>query len=174
MNHPYNQRKKLRLENYDYSSNGAYFITICSFQKKKIFSSIFSRGDPCGCPRTELSELGKLAEETISEIEIENHISVDKYVIMPNHIHMIIMLSSPITDSREGCHYGIEDILRKYKSLVANKWLSVCKERNIYMGKIWQRSYYDHIIRSEKDYLDIWKYIDENPLKWELDKYYLL
>ena len=171
MNKQFN-RKPLRLESFDYSSNGAYFITICTHQKKKTLGAILRRGDPCGLPRTNLSPLGKLAEETISEIEQPNYIKVDNYVVMPNHIHMIIMLSSPTPDSREGCHYGIPQVVSKYKSLVANKWLSICKSANKQMGIVWQRSYYDHIIRNETDYLKIWNYIDENPLKWEFDKYY--
>jgi len=145
-----------------------------------------------GLPRTVLSELGVLAEETIHEIEIPNRIHVDKYVVMPNHVHLLLRLSAVTPDSRKGCHYDLEEnnshkgcsggleetscdisrIVGKYKSLVANKWLAVCKSRNQRMGTIWQRSYHDHIIRDERDYSVRWKYIDENPLKWELDKYY--
>lgn len=178
-------RKQLRLVNYDYSSAGIYFITICTFQKKKTFGDILRRGDPCGLPRTALSELGALAEETIREIEIPNRVSVDKYVVMPNHVHLLLRLYGVTPDSRKGCHYGLEErynhpehncdipqIISKYKSLVANKWLGVCKSRNQHMGTIWQRSYHDHIIRDERDYLARWQYIDENPLKWEFDKYY--
>ncbi len=166
------RRKPLRLDNYDYATNGIYFITICTYQKQKTLGVILRRGDPCGLPRTQLSELGNIAEETIREIEIDGCIMVDKYVIMPNHIHLLIKLTAPIPDSRKGCHYDIPQTVSKYKSLVACKWLSVCKSRNQYMGSIWQRSYHDHIIRNEQDYLARWKYIDENPLKWEYDKYY--
>lgn len=169
-NHP--NRKRLRLANYDYSTCGAYFVTICTYKKQKTLCNIFRRGDPCGLPRTKLTELGKLAEETIKEICVENFVNVEKHVIMPNHIHILFMLTAPIGDSRKGCHYDISQLVGKYKSLVACKWLAVCKERNITMGQIWQRSFFDRIIRNEKDYLGFWKYIDENPLKWEFDKYY--
>ena len=80
---------------------------------------------------------------------------IDKYVIMPNHIHLIIIID------RES-NLSISNIIKKYK-----EWIT--KE----IGKsIWQKSYYDHIIRNEKDYLRIWKYIEENIIKWSLDKYY--
>ena len=161
------QRKQLRLENYDYSSGGAYFVTICTYQKQKTLYRILRRGDPCGLPHTELSELGALAKDTIREINVEGYIHIDKYVVMPNHVHLLISLFDPSPDSRKGCHYEISSIVSRYKSLVANKWLCVCKANHIHMGKIWQRSFYDHIIRCEQDYLDIWQYIDENPLKWE-------
>ena len=166
-----NPRKRIRLENYDYSSGGAYFITVCTYQKEKTLGDIFRRGAPCGLPRTKLSELGMIAERTIREIEVKDFVSVDKYVVMPNHVHMIITLSAP-PDSRKGCPYRIFSIVGRYKSLVAYKWLCECKSHNKTMGYVWQRSYFDHVIRSEQDYLKIWKYIDENPLKWELDKYY--
>lgn len=104
---------------------------------------------------------------------------------MPNHVHLLLSISGVTPDSRKGYPYDSEEnnshldneydlsrIVGKYKSLVANKWLAVCKSRNQQMGTIWQRSYHDHIIRDEADYLTRWKYIDENPLKWEFDKYY--
>ncbi len=121
---------------------------------------------------SKLTVFGQLAKETITEITVRDYITVDNYVIMPNHIHLLITLSSPIPDRGKPCHYDIPQIVGKYKSLVARKWLAVCQSQNRQMGQIWQRSYHDHIIRCEKDYLDIWNYIDENPMKWEIDKYY--
>ncbi len=94
-------RKPLRLENYDYAANGIYFITICTHGKEKTLCSILRRGDPCGLPRTELSELGTFAEETIREIEVAEAVTVDKYVIMPNHVHLLIILSASTPDSRK-------------------------------------------------------------------------
>lgn len=163
------ERKTLRLKNYDYSSGGAYFITICTADKAKILSHICS-GDPCGLPYVELTALGKIAEATIADIETPD-LTVDKYVIMPNHVHLIIKICGS-QDSRKGCHYGVSQAVGKYKSLCANRWIAYCKSTGAEYHPIWQRSYYDHIIRSENDYFEIWQYIDENPIKWTLDKYY--
>ena len=162
-------RKPNRLKDYDYSSGGAYFITICTNNRDKNLSYIRS-GDPCGLPYVELTALGKITEATLAEIETAD-LTVDKYVIIPNHIHLIIKICTP-QDSHKGCRYGVTKAIGKYKSLCANRWLAYCKATGTEYHPIWQRSYYDHIIRSENDYLEIWKYIDENPIKWTLDKYY--
>lgn len=99
-------------------------------------------------------------------------IEVANYVVMPNHVHMLINFINPLNDSREGCHYTLSQVVGKYKSLVSNRWLDVCKANNIKMGSVWQRSFHDHIIRGEKDYREIWEYIENNPIKWKMDIYY--
>lgn len=164
------ERKQLRLESFDYHTSRAYFVTICTHNKQKTLGDI-CRGDPRGLPRTALSILGKFAESTLADIEMPEQIEVDKYVIMPNHVHLIVNLYAP-NDSHEGCHYSLSQVVGKYKSLCANRWLSYCKENRIEYHSVWQRSFHDHIIRCDADYEEIWHYIDENPIKWELDKYY--
>ena len=89
---------------------------------------------------------------------------IEKYVIMPNHIHLIIAIKS--TAGASPCP-TVSDIICAYKSLTTRE----C--RNFYNGIIWQKSFYDHIIRDENDYLRIWEYIENNPLKWSEDKYYI-
>ena len=139
------KRKKLRLENYDYSSNGSYFITISTKDRKQILSEIILDNDQCA--RVSLKPCGSIAESYIKTIP-----GIDKYVIMPNHIHMIIHK----TDGR-----SLVSDMRAYKSLVSKK-----------TGRsIWQDSYYDHVIRNSDDYLEKWQYIDENPAKWADDEY---
>lgn len=91
---------------------------------------------------------------------------------MPNHVHVIVTIDSNEADSRKGCPYTIPQIIGAYKSIVANEYLRICKRNNVVMGKIWQRSYHDHIIRDYEDYLTIWHYIDTNPIKWEEDCFY--
>jgi len=154
-------RKKLRLQGYDYSNAGYYFITICIEDEHEILGLV---GDAHpGVPCIELTETGKIVTQYIKNIP--NHydnIKIDKYVVMPNHIHMIIV----ITDGTPGCASPTKSMLAKitnaFKSLTTRKF-----------GKsIWQRGYHDHIIRSENEYLRIWQYIDENPAKWAEDKYY--
>lgn len=166
-----NRRKNNRLQDFDYSQNGAYFVTICTKDRGRILSDI-RRGDPCGRPNIELSEIGKIAEKTISVIENMYDISVDKYVIMPNHIHMIILICHDDKRATARVAPTVGDIVGGYKSLISNQWLKICKQRNSHMGQIWQRSYYDHVIRNKSDYQRIWQYIDNNQIKWELDCYY--
>ena len=145
----YFKRKNPRLKDYDYTLGGYYFITICTAGKKHYFGKIVE-------DKIQLSEIGKLAYNNIENLEkIYNVIKIDKFVVMPNHIHMILIIDkeTDLTLSR---------IIKQYK-----EWIT-----KTIMKHIWRKSYYDHIIRNEKDYYRIWKYIDENELKWSLDKYY--
>ena len=164
------ERKQLRLKGWDYSKNGAYFITICTYGKKMILSKIYRRGDPCGRPIIEYSVLGKIADNAIKVIENKFNIKIDKYVIMPNHIHMIIIIDSRTT--ARVVPTDISSVAGFYKSIIANGYMKECNKRNIVMGKLWQRSYYDHIIRNQQDYEDAWNYIEGNPSKWEEDELY--
>ncbi len=183
-------RKKFRLQNYDYRTNGAYFITICSFSKKCIFGEIISGVDCdcpinqdnpcrdaeankirlCGCPKIKYTHLGKIAIEKIKFIEEKYKIKVDKFVVMPNHIHAIITIQDLHTHGHpQGA--SLQEIVGSYKSYVSIEYLRICKEKNIQMGEIWQRSFHDHVIRNERSYQKIWQYIDTNIIKWELDCY---
>jgi len=89
---------------------------------------------------------------------------------MPNHIHLLIALPGRQATARVAP--TLSQIVGAYKSWVSNEYLQVCKACNLSMGKLWQRSFYDHIIRNEEDYLRIWQYIDKNPAKWAEDEYY--
>ncbi len=92
-------------------------------------------------------------------VKYEN-VTVNKYVIMPNHIHLIIFLHGTMRSSSPTKNIGT--VIRSFKTMLTKE-----------IGySIWQRSYLDHIIRGEKDYQKIWEYIDTNPLKWELDCFY--
>ena len=162
------ERKQTRLKYYDYGKNGAYFITICTNNHAKTLSNI-CRGDPCGRPKVEYSLLGKIVEKVLLSIPSMYDIKLDYYVIMPNHIHMILIIEERAT-TRVAPTIG--SIVGAFKSLVSNEWLNLCKSKGIFTDKIWQRNYYDHVIRNEHDLYEIRKYIDENPLKWTLDKYY--
>ncbi len=155
------KRKPTRLKDYNYSSDGAYFITICTHKKQNLFGNIVGEG-LCALPSIILSPIGKIVEESIKYIS-ESYIGimVDKFVIMPNHIHLIIRI-----DNGTGGHgdppLQVQDVIGRLKSFTTNKY-----------GKtLWQRSFHDHIIRGEEDYLKIWNYIDTNPQKWQDDCYY--
>ena len=141
------QRKSNRLTDYDYSQNGAYFITVCTQYRKKILSQIV--GDDAHIVP---NPYGRIAEKYIRNVP-----EIEKYVIMPDHIHMIIRLdggamwASPPTDK-------IASIVRSIKTLTTKE-----------IGEsIFQRSYYDHIIRNQEDYNEKWDYIENNPKKYLL------
>ena len=153
-------RKRNRLKNYDYSQNGAYFITICSKDKQWLFWDV---GASTARPTEEadLSYIGKIVDEMIAEIPKRySYIKVDNYVVMPNHVHLPLMVCA---DERgRAMHAPTPDISRVVQHLKG----AVTKKA----GKtIWQKSFHDHVIRDEKDYLKIYEYIDNNPVRWETD-----
>ena len=157
----FKNRKQLRLNNYDYSNNGAYFITVCTQGRRNILSRIIVGEGFHPLPVIELSEIGNEIEKTINFIN-DNYFNVfiEKYVIMPNHIHLILYLGY----ENLGGHGNppLQKIVGQLKSFTTKKY-----------GKIlWQRSYYDHIIRNENEYAEIWNYIDSNPYKWLEDEYF--
>lgn len=152
-------RKHNRLKKYDYSRNGYYFITICTEEKRKILCDI-SVGASCARPITILSEIGKVVDENIGILnDIYETVRVDKYVIMPNHIHLVIA----IQNGRAQLAPTASCVIQQFKGKIT-KQVGFC---------IWQKSFYDHIIRNEADYLRILEYIENNPEKWTEDKYYI-
>lgn len=159
MNNELPKRKPNRLKEFDYSTNGAYFITICVKDRKCVLGKIVGEG-LCALPKIELTEIGN---KVVSSIEYINNnysnVFIDKYIVMPNHIHLIIILNNQ-TGGRG--NPPLPNIIGNLKSFTTKK----------YGKKLWQRSYYDHIIRNEDDYLNIWEYVNSNALKWAEDKFY--
>ncbi len=154
------KRKNVRLCGYDYSVEGAYFITICVKDKKQILSKIVG-DDAHIVPQNHLSIYGLICDKYIKNINaVYENVSVDKYVIMPNHVHMIISLHGTMRASSPT--KTISDVVRSFKTLVTKE-----------VGKsFWQRSFYDHIIRGDADYRGVWEYIDTNVARWEKDALY--
>ena len=152
------KRKSNRLNGYDYSSCGAYFITVCTKDKQKLFWK--NVGAPIGRPG--LSEYGIIVEKAINNISVKYPmISVDKYVIMPNHIHIILAINADEYGRPMGAP-TISTVINHMKGYVTKR-----------IGfPVWQKLYHDHIIRGQADYDEIWQYIDENPLRWNSDCYY--
>ncbi len=158
------KRKNPRLKGYDYSTTGAYFLTICTKNRQNILSTIVGEGSPL----PKLSSYGKIVDGWIQKIsEKYPGTSVDGYVIMPNHIH--ILLSIVKDDGRGNPSPTADTVIG---------WLKyqVTKEINQLRGsvgdKIFQRSFFDHIVRNRDDYYEISKYIYENPIRWYYDKLY--
>ncbi len=152
------ERKKIRLANNDYSSVGAYFITLCTKNKEHNLSKIIV-GDGFPVPKNTI--YGDVVNRYISEIKIKYpNVSVDKFVIMPNHIHMIIVISQNGTGNPSPT---ISNIMGWFKYQTTK---TINNIRDSSAEKFWQRSYFDHIIRGQKDYEEQWRYIDENPVRW--------
>ena len=151
------KRKQTRLKDYDYSQNGYYFITICTHNRQNLFGEIVG-ATLCGRPNNP----DKMIEKWLLELENKfDGVKICEYIIMPNHLHFII--------SKTGDHVGspLRDIVGWFKTMTTNEYIANVKN-NIFPPfdkKIWQRNYYEHIIRDESDYIETKEYILNNPLK---------
>jgi len=169
-------RKPNRLKNHDYSQNGAYFITICTKNHAELFGNIvntpYDQTPLVGanlvrplcvrplCVRPQLSAIGNAVEHEINEIKnAYDNVTVDKYVIMPNHVHMIIKIQNDGIGGRTRFAPTISRIIKQTKGLVTKQ-----------IGfSPWQKSFHDHIIRNEQEYAKIAEYIENNPVNWQKD-----
>lgn len=172
-------RRSIRLKGYDYSQAGAYFITICCHNREHRFGKI-ENGE------MRLNEMGQIAyNEWLKTPQLRLNVSLDVFVVMPNHLHGIIVingrgeLNSPSPGSSDGNIRGEFDsplrsptnnigaIVRGYKS-------AVTKQLNLINtgGPVWQRNYYENIIRNAESYQRIANYIVNNPTKWNEDKFH--
>ncbi len=151
------KRKPIRVQNYNYSSCGAYFITICTAKREKVFWST-RRGDLWSPANIPLSNIGLIAEKEIQKLnERYSNVNVEKYCIMPDHIHFIITINAD-EHGRAQLAPTISRIIQQFKG-------SVTKQID---KPIWQKSFYDHCIRNLQDYNEIWQYIENNPMKYNL------
>ncbi|MCI0844512.1 MAG: transposase [Chloroflexi bacterium] len=168
----YSKLGSKRLPHYDYSLPGAYFVTVCTAIRLCIFGEI-TEGE------MRLNKNGLIAAE--QWVGLPSHyprVSIDEFVIMPNHIHGIICLSNASqasvgagfqpahTSHPTNQKHGIPEIIRGFKTYSS---LTINRFRGTTGEPVWQRNYYEHVVRNEKDLDAIRKYIVENPLKWELD-----
>jgi REP element-mobilizing transposase RayT len=173
-------RKSIRLKNWDYSSNGVYFITICTKNRKCLFGEIING-------EMNLNELGNIAKDELSKtLDIRPNYKIIEYIIMPNHIHFILTINHPTgvlqncTGVLQNCtgvlqyapaittfkspKNNLGSFIRGYKSSVTNKIKRLSNDREIIL---WQRNYYEHIIRDDKSFENITNYIKNNPINWE-------
>ena len=163
-NDKFPKRKINRLKSWNYSNNGGYFITICTDNRKHILSEICV-GD--GFPVPQLTKTGQIVDDYIKNINPKySCVTVSEYVIMPNHIHLLLLIDNNGTGNPSPT---VGNIIGWFKY---NTTKSVNEEYKSAGNKLWQRSYYDHIIRDEKDYMEKLNYILSNPLKWFDDEYY--
>lgn len=156
------KRKPNRLPEFDYSSNGAYFVTICTQGRRKLLCDIVGDGSPVPMKQ------GMIAEKYVQEIPIKYPcVKIDNYVLMPNHIHLLIFIAKESGTGNPSPTLG--KIIGWYKYQVTKQ---INNEMGIPGSRFFQRSFHDHVIRGEKDYLKIWEYIDNNPARWAEDCFY--
>jgi putative transposase len=170
---PLPQRKSPRLKDYDYSQEGAYFITICTHHRRHLFGSITGE-------QMNLSPLGKLAEWHWYDLPNHfAHLTLDEFIVMPNHIHGVLFIAeNPIkgdtqSDSIDAVPTGEKITKRSSLGVVVGTYKAAvtrnARQKLQFMKTIWQSRYYDHIIRNENSLNDIRNYIIHNPASWEKD-----
>ncbi|MBR6763175.1 MAG: transposase [Clostridia bacterium] len=161
----YLNRKKLRLPDYDYNAPGAYFITICTQDRKPLFSRITE-------DRSELTDYGRMVDAVLTHLPDHLKVTLDQYVIMPNHLHLLLVITE-----EEGLRHLRSDHNR-CRSILSNAVgyikMNISKQIHDHSGliRVWQRGYHDHIIRNQQDYDKIATYIGQNVLRWQLDCFY--
>ena len=168
-------RKQNRLPDYDYSQEGSFFVTLCTQNRAQLFEMETPVGNglcavPDGvgggnstthrsCPTAGNAIIHKWVQETENKFP---NIAIDKYVIMPDHLHLIVTIKER--------HAGrsLPDVMRFFKTMTTNDYIRGVKDGTLtpFDGKLWQKSYYDHVIRNQQDYNEIWQYIENNPAKW--------
>jgi putative transposase len=187
-------RRSIRLKGYDYSQNGAYFITLCAQDRKPIFGKIVNY-------EMQLSQFGIIArDEWLKTSEMRKNIEMDEFVVMPNHFHGIIVIDDggwkckdtlqrvPTEESTGMAHRAptverfskptsntIPTIIRGYKAAVTKQINTIQINAGVYNKpeRIWQKNYYEHVIRNEASLNKIREYIMSNPLNWKEDDFYL-
>ncbi len=161
-------RRSIRMRSYDYSNPGAYFVTICTWQKECMFGHIVDG-------EMRLNEFGAVLNECWNRLVNHYfHIELDECIIMPNHMHFIINIvdtvgagfkPAPTMTSRK--RHGLPEIVRALKTF-SSKQINVI--RTTQGRPVWQRNYYERVIRNEKELFQIREYIQNNPRQWDLDK----
>ena len=172
------KRKELRLKQYDYSSKGAYFITICTQNREKTLSRITmpvgvgALDDPPSVfdIQVELTAIGKIVEKNLLSSENISGVTIDEYVIMPNHIHAIIYLDP---DEHSNLKDGSSRAPTPTNEMIPHIVSTFKRFCNREIGRnIFQRGYMEHVIRDKRDYDTKVKYIYENPVRRHFDELY--
>lgn len=177
-------RHSIRLQEYDYGSSGAYFVTICSFQRECLFGEVVDG-------EMRLNEVGKIVhEEWLNTAVMRPNVDLDAYVIMPNHFHTVIFMHDDVgahcmrpdsevhgNEAHTNQAHGSAPLRRQsgsIGSIVAGFKSAATKRINALRDNpgcpVWQRNYHEHVIRNEDDLANIRQYIADNPLKWDLDE----
>ena len=149
-------RKPLRLKEYDYSQPGAYFVTVCTKNRAPLLCHIVG-GGICAAPHIELTNAGAIVEQTIRDIPAVNPgVTCDVFCIMPDHVHLLVVLT--------GRHGGrpLPEVIKRFKSYADHLF------RKTVHAPLWQRGYYEHVIRNQTDFDAAAEYILANPTRrWD-------
>ena len=152
-------RKRNRVEEYDYSLAGSYFVTICTAEKQILFGTVVG-ATVLGRPHVDLTPLGKMVEDAINYYnENDTEVSFDCFVVMPNHVHAIISIQP---DAGDRGRSPLQYVVRRLKSYVT-------KQAGF---SPWQKGFHEHIIRNQRSYDKIYEYIENNPITWKEDCYF--
>lgn len=158
---PHLARKRIRLPDYDYSRVGYYFITVCTIGKTHLLWMPHSTVEAT-CGRPPLSSIGSCVEQELARLSaVYPGVALDKTVVMPNHVHLLLVIHAG-NEGRPQVAPTVSRVIQQFKGAVTKQ-----------LGPpIWQKGFYDHIIRGEANYLRVWDYMDQNPAKWAEDRYY--
>jgi putative transposase len=163
------RRRSIRLRGFDYSSPGGYFVTVCTREQLPLFGEIIRS-------EMHLNEAGIMASHAWSELPLHYaHVSMDLFVVMPNHIHGIIVLlerGQARGPAPTKASLGLPDIVHRFKSLTSalyRQGANLGRWPKLH-GPLWQRNYYERVIRSDAELATIRRYIRENPMRWEFDR----
>ena len=174
-----NHRRSTRLRDFDYSQDGAYFVTICTWNRACVFGDIVQQ-------EMQLNEDGRIVyREWQRTSQVRNNIKIDSFIVMPNHLHGIVIIDHgngtlyshqgrgtlQRAPTREGfgkpVSGSLPTIIRLFKSTTTKQ---INLSRHTLGIHVWQRNYYEHVIRNEKELTETREYIINNPLRWDLDK----
>ena len=149
------KRRANRLPEFDYAQNGVYFLTICTQNRAQVLSIVPVGAASGRQPQVQLTGVGEIVAQTLEEIPLRySHVSVDHYVIMPDHVHWLLRV-----ERKSGRPLAAPTV-----SHIVNQWKGAVTRR---LGKaIWQKGFYDHIVRDVYDYQVRWQYMEENPQRW--------
>ena len=156
------KRKSTRLKEFDYSQFGYYFITICIKNRREFFSNIVGTN-------LVLTKFGNIVDEIWQNLPEYYNVELDNYVIMPDHFRGIIIIDNypDVGDRSNKKYHNLSEIIGKFKSYTTRKIKECLIEKKNFE---WQKSFYDRIIRDENELYQIRKYIEENPLSWDIDR----
>lgn len=158
------ERKQNRLLEYDYSQSGYYFVTLCSNEHKLLFGKIIDG-------KMLLNQFGAIVKNNWVKIQpLHSNIELDEFTIMPNHIHGIIIIDNTVGKTNlvfpaDRTKMVLSTIIQQFKKACTTE----IKNKFNYLIPIWQRSFYDRIIRNENELYKIRKYIIQNPMKWDIE-----
>ena len=159
------------MSHFDYNTPGAFFLTFCTHNRKPFLSRIV--GVIHESPEPQLTACGKIVESVIQNIPAQLHVTIDRYVIMPNHVHLIAVITEEdvLREIRESPLQS-RSIMSKMIGYIKMNASKAVRQRYGDVA-VWQRGYYDHVIRNQEDYVALAEYIQTNPIRWALDKLYL-